>query len=153
VVVGLARSRSLSGPWNDLGPILRARPERGWTDTWIGAGAVPLPLGNGRYLEIYHSGHLAAGGSRLYTLGATVLNFAQLDPARLESIVESRFDHFMRPGDALGDRRPVPRQRGQRAVHLRRDVHGGVIRILYGGGDSYVLAADVSKAELLAALA
>jgi predicted GH43/DUF377 family glycosyl hydrolase len=50
--VGLARSRSLSGPWNDLGPILRARQERGWTDTWIGAGAVPLPLGNGRYLEI-----------------------------------------------------------------------------------------------------
>ena len=26
-------------------------------------------------------------------------------------------------------------------------------RILYGGGDSYVLAADVSQAELLAALA
>jgi len=30
---------------------------------------------------------------------------------------------------------------------------GGDIRILYGGGDTYVLAADVSKAELLAALA
>jgi predicted GH43/DUF377 family glycosyl hydrolase len=108
VVVGLARSRSLSGPWNDLGPILRARPERGWTDTWIGAGAVPLPLGNGRYLEIYHSGHLAAGGSRLYTLGATVLNFAQLDPARLESIVESRFDHFMRPETPWETEGPYP---------------------------------------------
>ena len=95
--IHLARSRALDGPWEDLGPILGARPEPAWTDTWIGAGAVPLPLGGDRYLEIYHSGHLAADGARLYTLGAAVIDLSRLgvdDPA---GVVESRLDHFMRP--------------------------------------------------------
>src|SRR5688500_10709542 len=95
--IHLARSRSLNGTWEDLGPIMRARPEDGWTDTWIGAGAVPIALGGGRFLEIYHSGHRAADGARLYTHGAAVLDLSHLDPARPEAIVESRLDHFMVP--------------------------------------------------------
>jgi beta-1,2-mannobiose phosphorylase / 1,2-beta-oligomannan phosphorylase len=82
-----------------------------------------------------------------------VLNFAQLDAARLESIVESRFDHFMRPETPWETEGPYPDSVGNVLFTCGAYVHGGVIRILYGGGDSYVLAADVSKAELLAALA
>ena len=150
--IHLARSRSLAGPWEDLGPILGARPEPGWSDTWTGAGAVPLPLGGGRYLEIYHSGHLAADGSRLYTLGAAVLDLGRLradDPA---AVVESRLDHFMKPQTRWEIEGPYPDSVGNVLFTCGAYARGGEIRIIYGGGDTYVLAADVSEAELLAAL-
>ena len=150
--IHLARSRSLDGPWQDLGPILRAHPEPGWTDTWIGAGTVPLPMGDGRYLEIYHSGHRAADGSRLYTLGATVLNLARMDPSRPESVVESRLDHFMKPETRWEIEGPYPDSVGNVVFACGAYEREGDIRIIYGGGDTYVMAADVSKAELLAAL-
>jgi predicted GH43/DUF377 family glycosyl hydrolase len=150
--IHLARSRSLAGPWEDLGPILRARPEDGWTDTWIGAGAVPLPLGGGRFLEIYHSGHFAADGSRLYTLGAAVLDLSRLDAARPDSVVESRLDHFMKPQTTWEIEGPYPDSVGNVLFTCGAYERDDDICIIYGGGDTYVMAADVSRAELLAAL-
>ena len=150
--IHLARSRSLAGPWEDLGPILRARPGDGWTDTWVGAGAVPLPLGGGRFLEIYHSGHLAADGSRLYTLGAAVLDLSRLDAARPGSVVESRLDHFMKPQTTWEIEGPYPDSVGNVLFTCGAYERDDDLCIIYGGGDTYVMAADVSRSELLAAL-
>jgi predicted GH43/DUF377 family glycosyl hydrolase len=150
--IHLARSRSLTGVWEDLGPILRARPENGWTDTWIGAGAVPLPMGAGRFLEIYHSGHRAADGARLYTLGAAVMNLAGLDPSKPACVIESRLDHFMVPETRWEVEGPYPDSVANVLFTCGAYERDGEIHILYGGGDTYVMAASFKTAELLAAM-
>jgi predicted GH43/DUF377 family glycosyl hydrolase len=153
--IHLARNRTLHGTWEDLGPIMRAQHKPGWVDAWIGAGAVPLPLGGGRFLEIYHCGHRAASGTRLYTLGAAVLDMSRLDPENPRDprgIVESRLDHFMVPQTRWEIEGPYPDSVGNVVFACGAYEREGRIHILYGGGDTYVMAASVSKAELLAAL-
>jgi predicted GH43/DUF377 family glycosyl hydrolase len=151
--IHLARSRSLNGEWIDLGPIARQKQDPDFDEAWIGAGAVPIDLGGGRHLEIFHSGHRAADGSRLYTLGALLLNFNRFDPKRPASIVESRIDHFMIPQTTWEIEGPYPDSVGNvlfACGAFERDDH---IHILYGGGDTFVMAASVAKADLLGALA
>jgi predicted GH43/DUF377 family glycosyl hydrolase len=150
--IHLARRRSLEDRWEDLGPILRANPEVGWAHTWVGAGAVPLPLGGGRYLEIYHSGHLAADGARMYTLGAAVLDLSRANTAVPARVLESRLDHFMVPQTPWEIQGPYPDSVGNVIFTCGAYERDGNIRIIYGGGDTYVMAADVAKAELLRAL-
>lgn len=150
--IHIARSRSLAGPWQDLGPIMRAAPNRGWVDAWIGAGAVPLELGDGRYLEIYHTGHRAADGSRLYTLGAAVFDMNRLDPANPRAIVESRIDNFMVPQTPLEIDGPFPDSVGNVVFTCGAYERDGQIVIFYGGGDTFILAASVDKEQLLEAM-
>jgi beta-1,2-mannobiose phosphorylase / 1,2-beta-oligomannan phosphorylase len=150
--IHLARSRSLAGPWEDLGPIMRARPNTGWVDAWIGAGAVPIALGNGRYLEIYHVGHRAADGSRMYTLGAAVMDLGRLDPSNPREVVTARLDHFMSPQTKWEIEGPYPDSVGNVVFACGAYERGGEIHILYGGGDTYIMAASVAKAELLGAM-
>jgi beta-1,2-mannobiose phosphorylase / 1,2-beta-oligomannan phosphorylase len=150
--IHLARSDSLVGPWLDLGPMMRAAPHAGYQDTWPGAGAVPLDLGGGRFLEIYHSGHRAANGSRLYTLGAALLNFNLLEPSRPESLVEARLDHFMVPETSWEIEGPYPDSVGNVLFSCGAFERDGEITILYGGGDTYVMAAKIRTADLLDAL-
>jgi predicted GH43/DUF377 family glycosyl hydrolase len=150
--IHLARSRSLGGPWTDLGAIASANPHEGYRQAWLGAGAVPIELGDGRYLEIYHSGHRAADGSRLYTLGALLLNLNRLDQKRPSSIIEARVDHFMVPETRWEIEGPYPDSVGNVLFTCGAFERDGVIHILYGGGDTFVMAATILKADLLNAL-
>lgn len=151
--IHLARSRSLHGEWTDLGPILRGKPRADYEDAWVGAGAVPIDVGGGRFLEIYHSGHRAADGSRLYTLGAVLLDFNRLDPQRPASIVAARLDHFMVPETKWEIEGPYEDSVGNvlftcGAYEMEDEIH-----MLYTGGDTFVMAATIKKADLLAGLA
>lgn len=148
----LARSRSIRGPWTDLGPFAWAPPHQKYQDAWLGAGAVPIDLGGGRWLEIFHSGHRDEDGSRFYTLGAMVLNFNQLDPANPTSIVESRLDHFMVPETTWEIEGPYPDSVGNVLFTCGAFEVDDDICVVYGGGDTFVMAARVGKADLLAAL-
>jgi predicted GH43/DUF377 family glycosyl hydrolase len=150
--IHLARSRSLDGAWTDLGPILRARPHADYEDAWVGAGAVPIEVGGGRFLEIYHSGHRAADGSRLYTLGAALFDFNRLDPARPASIVESRLDHFMAPETKWEIEGPYENSVGNVLFTCGAYAMNDEIYMLYTGGDTFVMAATMKKADLLAGL-
>jgi beta-1,2-mannobiose phosphorylase / 1,2-beta-oligomannan phosphorylase len=150
--IHLARSRSLSGKWEDLGPVMRALPCAGWADTWIGAGTVPMPLGDGRYLEIYHSGHRAADGKRLYTLGACVLDMRRMKASAPEKILEARLDHFLSPETRWEVEGPYSDSVANVVFACGAIERQGQIFILYGGGDTYIMAASVDKAELLAAI-
>jgi len=150
--IHLARSRSLRGEWKDLGPIARAKPHPDYADAWLGCGAVPLDLGDGRFLEIYHSGHRAADGSRLYTLGALLLNLNNVDPSSPEAIVEARLDHFMIPETRWEIEGPYADSVGNVLFTCGAFERDGDINILYGGGDTFVMAAKIAKADLLAAL-
>jgi beta-1,2-mannobiose phosphorylase / 1,2-beta-oligomannan phosphorylase len=150
--IHLARSRSVRGPWTDLGPIARAKPYDGYADAWLGAGAVPIDLGDGRFLEIYHSGHRAHDGSRLYTLGALLLDLNRLDLRRPSSVVEARVDHFMVPETRWEIDGPYPDSVGNVLFTCGAYERNGDIHILYGGGDTLVMAATILKADLLNAL-
>lgn len=150
--IHLARSRSLRGEWTDLGPIARAKPHPDYADAWLGCGAVPLDLGDGRFLEIYHSGHRSTDGSRLYTLGALLLNLNTVDPCAAEAIVEARLDHFMIPETRWEIEGPYADSVGNVLFTCGAFERDGDINILYGGGDTFVMAAKIAKADLLAAL-
>ncbi len=148
----LAKAESLAGPWRDLGPMFRAEPRAHFVDAWVGAGAVPIDLGDGRFLEIFHTGHRAVDGSRLYTMGAVVFNFNHFDPSNPASLVESRLDHFMIPETTWEIEGPYPDSVGNVLFSCGAYERNGEIVILYGGGDTYVMAAKVRKSELLASL-
>lgn len=150
--IHLARSRSINGPWIDLGEIARAEPHESYHDSWLGGGAVPIDLGDGRYLEIFHSGHRNQDSSRYYTLGAMLLNFNQFDPANPSSIVESRIDHFMVPETRWEVEGPFPDSVANVLFSCGAFEIDEDICILYGGGDTFVMAARVAKSALLDAL-
>ena len=124
-----------------------------FVDAWVGAGAVPIDLGDGRFLEIFHTGHRAADGSRLYTMGAVVFNFNEFDESDPASLIESRLDHFMIPETKWEIEGPYPDSVGNVLFSCGAYERNGEIVILYGGGDTYVMAAKVRKSELLASLA
>lgn len=150
--IHLARSKSRSGEWTDLGPIARQKQSPEFEVAWIGAGAVPIDLGDGRCLEIFHSGHKAPDGSRLYTLGGMVLNFNRLDPRNPSTVVESRVDHFMVPETKYEIEGPYPDSVGNVLFACGAYERDEAYHILYGGGDTFVMAASVAKADLLGAL-
>lgn len=150
--IHLAKADSLDGPWIDLGALFRAEPRTEFVDAWVGGGAVPIDLGDNRFLEIFHSGHRAADGSRLYTMGAVVFNFNDFDPSDPASLLESRLDHFMIPETKFEIEGPYPDSVGNVLFSCGAYERNGEIVILYGGGDTYVMAARVRKSELLASL-
>jgi predicted GH43/DUF377 family glycosyl hydrolase len=150
--IHLAHSKSPDGPWQDLGAIMRAAHRPGWSDAWIGAGAVPIALGGGRYLSIHHSGHRADDGKRLYTLGASVLDFNRIDPRDPTGIVTARRDHFLVPETKWEIEGLYPDSVGNVVFACGAYERGGDIHIVYGGGDTYILGARVSKQQLLDAM-
>ena len=150
--IHLAQCDKVDGAWTDCGPIFRADSDPAWEDSWVGAGAVPLPLGENRYLAIIHTGHRAADGSRLYTLDALVLDFDKFDPKHPQRIVESRLDRLMTPQTKWEIEGPYPDSVGNVLFCCGAFERNGEIYVIYGGGDTYVMAAKLNKAEILAAM-
>lgn len=150
--IHLARSKSAAGPFVDLGAIASAEPHPDYQDSWLGGGAVPIDLGDGRYLEIYHSGHRNPDSSRYYTLGCLMFDFKQFDPEHPASLIVSRVDHFMVPETKFEIEGPFPDSVGNVLFSCGAYEIGDDICILYGGGDTFVMAARVNKAALLDAL-
>ena len=150
--IRLARSLSLAGPWQELGEVLRSFPNPDMRISWVGAGAVPIALGDGRYLEIYHTGNWVDEQRREYDLDAAVLDFRAWDGRDPRGLVTARLEHLMRP-----------QSQAELHSHSRLQVANvlfacgayeleGNIVIVYGGADTYTLAAQVGRAELLEAL-
>jgi predicted GH43/DUF377 family glycosyl hydrolase len=150
--IHLAEADEIDGAWRDCGAIFRGASDAAWIDSWVGAGAVPLPLGGNRYLAIIHTGHRAADGSRLYTLDALVLNFNDFDPKHPERVVESRLDRLMTPQTRWETEGPYPDSVGNVLFSCGAFERNGEIYVIYGGGDTYVMAARLNKAEVLAAM-
>ena len=150
--IHLAVSKSMDGEWHDCGSICRATPDPAWQDSWIGAGAVPLPLGDNRYLTIVHTGHRDAKHNRFYTLNALVLDLSDFEPAHPERVVVSRLDRIMIPETRWEIEGPSPDSVGNVLFSCGAFEREGDIYVIYGGGDTYVMAARINKADLLAAM-
>lgn len=147
----LAMSESADGTWKDLGEILCSFKNPKFQESWIGAGSVPIPVGDGRYIMIYHTGNSISGGGMEYDLDLAMVDTRRLgsDPA---SMVTGRIEHFMVP--------ETPEELASQSSLQVQNVlftcgsyeYGGHIYIVYGGADTYLLVARMKRKEVLAAL-
>jgi len=151
--IALAMSSSIEGSWKDLG-IIKYAPQdpKVATHIWVGAGAVPIALGNKKYLVIYHRGHVLNSGEKWYDLHAAIFNFNKFDPAHPDKIIEKRLERLLIP--------KTPHERVSISSDGVANVvytcgcyeYNGYIYILYGGADCHTLAAKIRKDSLLDAI-
>jgi beta-1,2-mannobiose phosphorylase / 1,2-beta-oligomannan phosphorylase len=150
--IDLASSDSLEGPWHDHGEVLRAFPNPRMRASWVGAGSVPVKIGPNRYLHIYHTGNYLNETDREYDLTAAIFDFNALDRADPRSLVTARLEPLMVPETPAELRSRSQLQVGNVLFACGSYEYKDWIYIIYGGADTYTLAARVNKSELLAAL-
>jgi beta-1,2-mannobiose phosphorylase / 1,2-beta-oligomannan phosphorylase len=151
--ISLAVSDSPTGVWQDLGAIIRPPKHPGYLMSWVGAGSAPIPLGNNRFLADYHTGNYLVTGERDYFASFAVLDFNKFDPSNPEAIVESRCEGVLMPETHYELHSPWPHDKNLNCVFPCGSYeYNDEIVMIYGGADAYVLAARLSKAELLAQL-
>jgi len=142
MMIHWAEGDAIQGRWRDRGVLLRPIPDPEFRDVWLGGGAPPLLLEDGRYLVLYHIGKRRADGTREYDLG-----LALLDPRAREPIVR-RLEPLLRPqttfetvGDAgLGVNNVV--------FVCGAYFWNGDLYFPYAGADTCVLAARIPRAAL-----
>jgi predicted GH43/DUF377 family glycosyl hydrolase len=137
-----ADSDDIPGVWISRGMLMRPIPNPEFVDTWIGGGAPPLKLSDGRYLILYHIGNRKRDGTREYNLGIAVA-----DPSRPEVIVK-RSEPLLRPatpaettGDAELGVNNVVFVCG--AYFYRGDLY-----FPYAGADSVILGGKISQRDI-----
>jgi beta-1,2-mannobiose phosphorylase / 1,2-beta-oligomannan phosphorylase len=147
----LATSDSPDGVWRDEGEILHSFRNPDFAESWVGAGSVPIPIGDDRYIMIYHTGNSCPDGKLEYDLDVALLDMKRLahSPAK---IVVSRIEHFMVP--------ETPEELASTSSLQVQNVlftcgsyeYQGYVYIVYGGADTYLLVARVKRDEVLSAL-
>jgi predicted GH43/DUF377 family glycosyl hydrolase len=150
--IHLAHSDTLAGPWQDYGRVLGAPDWPGYRASWVGAGSVPIRIDETRYIEIYHTGNYLNDVDREYDMDVAVFDFGAFDPRQPESIVTARLEHLMVPETPAELRSHSQLQVGNVLFPCGSYEYRGDIFIIYGGADTYTLAARVNKADLLSAL-
>lgn len=151
--IALAMSSSIEDSWNDLGIVERAsqNPEIA-KHIWVGAGAVPIALGNKRYLVIYHRGHVLNSSEKWYNLDAAIFNFNRFNSADPAGIIEKRLERILVP-ETPHERITINRNGVANVVFTCGCYeYNSYIYILYGGADCCTLAARVRKDTLLDAI-
>ncbi len=105
----LATAPMPEGPWRSRGRVAASYRFHGQALSWVGAAGPPVALhptaggvGGGRFLALYHQGHLSFDGRRLYNLSAMLVEPAAERPvrARAEPILLPEGD-LERLGDPL----------------------------------------------------
>jgi predicted GH43/DUF377 family glycosyl hydrolase len=148
--IHIAVSDAPDGLWHDCGAALRARPDPDHcAASWVGAGSVPIPLDGRRYLVIYHTGNRLRSGDREYDLDAAIFDLARFDPADLSALVERRIDRIMVPETETELRAPFADSVANVLFTCGTYVYRGDLYIIYGGGDTFILAARTPLRLLL----
>ncbi len=142
----------VEGPYTDLGFVNGPERRDCYEESWVGAGSVPIPVGGGRYLGLAHTGNFLPGMRREYVLDAHLYDLNAFDPARPESLLVARIDGFMRPETDFEVHGPFPDSVANVLFCCGAWVHEGWLYWVYGGGDSYTMAARARLNELVAAL-
>ncbi len=146
----LASAETPDGPWTSHGLALASYRFREQALSWVGAAGPPVALGGGRFLALYHQGHLSFEGRRLYNLSA-----ALVEPARVlagRNPVVARTEPVLIPeGDA--------ERRGDAALGVddvvfacANYVDGAHLVVPYAGADSRIFGARFILADLVAHL-
>lgn len=149
MVIRLASSDDLLGPWEDAGEIMRAYPDPKKESTWVGAGPCPISLGGNQFLLIYHTGCYFPDKYREYDACAALLDFNLYTKDKPENIVVRRLEPLM-----------VPETEWEINKYLRIDIifpmgiyiYKGDLIMVYGAGDKCTCAAKIPFNELLQSL-
>lgn len=150
--IHLAASEAIQGPWFDLGEMMRAYPNPRMQASWLGAGGVPIRASEGRYAMVYHTGNYLDAERREYDLDAALLDFAGWDGQDPRGLVAARLEHLMVPKTAAELRSRSRLQVANVLFACGTYLYQDDLHIVYGGADTYTLAAKVGWGELLAAL-
>jgi len=142
MMVHWAEGEDVLGEWKTRGVLIPSVANPAFKDVWVGGGAPPLLLPDGRYLILYHIGNRDAQGKREYDLGLAVC-----DPGQLEPIVR-RVEPLLRPAT-------VAETNGDADLGVNNVVFvcgayfwKGDLHIPYAGADSCVLAGRIRRGEL-----
>jgi predicted GH43/DUF377 family glycosyl hydrolase len=148
--IRIALSDELTGPWLDRGEILRALPMQEFASRWVGAGAPPIPLGNLRFLILYHTGN-ATSEERIYTADVAILDLSNFSSDQPVIRVLEPIEGLLVP--ETGSERCSPYAYHRDTLHCvfpcGNYVEDGRLVFTYGGGDAYVLAARVDLERLV----
>jgi predicted GH43/DUF377 family glycosyl hydrolase len=147
--IQLAVCDSPDGVWKDWGTVLRSWPHPDVKEAWVGAGSVPISLGQRRYLVIYHTGNVLHSGEREYELDAAILDFARFSPENPATLVEKRIERILVPETETERRAPFSDSVANVVFTCGTYVFEGYLYIVYGGGDTYILAARIHLQTLL----
>ncbi len=142
MAIHCAEADDIAGEWGSRGVVMKPLPNPEFKDVWIGGGAPPISLPDGRFLVLYHIGNRRSSGDREYDLGIAVA-----DPSAPEFIVR-RDEPLLRPstpaettGDAdLGVNNVV--------FVCGAYFYEGDLYFPYAGADSVVLAGKILGTEL-----
>ena len=148
----LAVSDAPGGVWKNCGEVLHSFYNPRWRMSWVGCGSVPIAMGNGRYAEIYHTGNSSSATDREYDLDVAVFDFDAFDPQQPASIVTARLEHLMTPEAPAELRSDSALMVSNTLFACGSYEYQDYIYIIYGGADTYTLAARVKKLALFEAL-
>jgi len=140
--IHLATSNDILGEWVDKGPVMKSIPNTEFKQTWIGGGAPPLLLPDGKYLIIYHTGNYKFDMTREYTLGIAIA-----DPAE-ENFIIKRDELLLKPETSA-------EKNGDTELGVNNVVficgayfYNNDLYLPYAGADSVILGAMIPAGEL-----
>ncbi len=142
----LASAESPDGPWTSGGLALASYRFHGHARSWVGAAGPPVALGDGRFLALYHQGHLSFEGRRLYNLSALLVEPASPTPvlARVEPVLLPQGD-----AERVGD----PELGVDDVVFSCANYRDGEHLVVpYAGADSRIFGARLVLADLVSHL-
>jgi predicted GH43/DUF377 family glycosyl hydrolase len=156
-VMHLAVGESLAGEtrggeWRDCGEVLRAYPNPHCHSSWVGAGSVPIPMGNRRYAVIYHTGNYLNDVDREYDLDVAVFDLNRLTVDDPSAVVTARLEPLMVPETEAELRSNSSLQVANVLFACGSYEYRDDLYIIYGGADTYTLAARVNRVALWDAL-
>jgi len=140
----IATADAPEGPYTDLGTVHYAMHSDEYVTSWTGAGSVPIKIGEGRYVSIEHTGNYLADKQRKYVLDAFLYDFNKWDPENPSTLVAARMDDVMRPETDFEVRGPFEDSVANVVFTCGSYVHDGWLYVVYGGGDSFILAARIN---------
>lgn len=142
-----AEAESPLGTWKSRGVLMRPLPNPAFRETWIGGGAPPILLPDGRFLIIYHIGNWKFDGTREYDLGICIA-----DPDDPDFMVKRR-EPFMTPTTAAETTGDADLGVNNVVFICAAYFYNGDLYFPYAGADSVVLAACVRNKEITSYLA
>ncbi|MBN1778358.1 MAG: hypothetical protein JW811_09575, partial [Clostridiales bacterium] len=148
-VIRLASAPAPLGPWTDEGELLRGLPAPEKKHSWVGGGAPPLKIGDGRYLELYHNGCFYHDDFRRYEACAMMIDLNQYRKGDLSNMVSCRMEPFLAPET---EEEHNEDWRIDIVFPMSAHVYKGDLYFLYGAGDRATCAAKADFAEVLRTL-
>jgi len=144
-VMRLASAPTPYGPWQDEGEILRGIPHPDKPISWVGGGAAPLKIGEGKYFILYHNGCFFHDRYRRYEACACLIDLNQFVPGQPEKIVSLRLEPFMGPEGEQEINRDL---RIDIIFPMHAHVYRDYLYFLYGAGDKATCGAKVRWQEV-----